>query len=312
MNVECPLCYRKTGGYFSTHSTYDFFECKQCEFIFVNPLLINRIDAGEAIFDYGQEYWRDELKGARERSYGPALARTAEILLYANRPVTAFLDIGTGPGYLLDALSTYLPSSKSMFYGIETFPPSPEFRSHHANYKIGSLADLPKKFQAGTCIEVLEHLTPKCVENLARELASISEPEAIYLFNTGLVEYVKKECPSYLDPRQSGHIVSWSVKSARKVFGPHGFTVRPIPGKTWAFTAEYQSKSIEHEDIRDRIWKALPQNKDILNDPKMGSVLYVLGFDTVRASLVPLTFMARHALSILNHIFYQRKHIFCP
>ncbi|GHU46881.1 hypothetical protein FACS1894200_01380 [Spirochaetia bacterium] len=56
-----------------------------------------------------------------------------------------------------------------------------------------------------------------------------------------------------------------------------------LGGKTWVFIAEYKSKSLPEEDIRDRIWKALPENISVLVDDEMGSVLRILGLDTTRA-----------------------------
>jgi hypothetical protein len=151
------------------------------------------------------------------------------------------------------------------------------------NIRIISLRDLPGKFQAGSCIEVIEHLTPKMAAQLAADLAAISDPEAIYIFNTGMVEFVRTQKPDYLDPYRRGHIVSWSIAALKKVFEPSGFTVFPIRGKQWAFIVEYQSKSSPNTDIRHRIWTPDPKNKEMLFDRISGSVLYVLGVETARA-----------------------------
>lgn len=57
----------------------------------------------------------------------------------------------------------------------------------------------------------------------------------------------------------------------------------PIPGKTWAYVLEYHSESSANEDITNRIWSALPENLNLLTSESMGSVLKVLGLETVRA-----------------------------
>jgi Methyltransferase domain len=259
-----------------------YFDCQNCDFIFAEPEMLAKADRGEPIRKYDDAYWKMELSAAEERSFGPAIARVAETLLYARIPVQRFLDIGTGAGRLLDALGIYLPSSRDIFYGIELFPPEPQHRSTHPNYLIGGLDTLAMTFQAGCCIEVIEHLTPTMLTELARELSKISEPESIFLFNTGLTAYVKTENIGYLDPVNRGHICIWSVNAARRIFQPHGFSVMPIPGKTWAFLVEYSSRQPEHE-IRNRIWTALEHNKKILLDPEMGSVLYILGLESARA-----------------------------
>jgi hypothetical protein len=121
------------------------------------------------------------------------------------------------------------------------------------------------------------------MNGLASDLASISEPEAIYIINSGLVPFVKKGARDYLDPFKRGHIVSWSVPSVAKIFEPHGFSVFAIKGKSWAFVIEFMSKTPNLDDLRGRIWTPTPENMRILHDPIMGSVMYVLGLDTARA-----------------------------
>src|SRR5205085_2232417 len=107
---------------------------------FVDPLLITDLDAGRPIRNYDRAHWDAEFDEFRQRSFGPSLSRVAETLLYARLPVRRFLDIGTGPGFLLDALSVYLPTSRDIFWGIERSPP--EKHTSHRNYRIGSVLDL--------------------------------------------------------------------------------------------------------------------------------------------------------------------------
>jgi hypothetical protein len=278
---DCPLC-QASAARFHVVATIEYFECRACDFIFADKQLLLKMDSGEPVRAYDNAYWEMEIPAAEERCFGPAIARVAEALLYARRPVTRFLDIGTGTGRLLDALSVYLPSSKEIFHGVELFPPPPERRSTHPNYHVGSVASLGMTFDGGCCIEVIEHLTPKMLAKLASELAAVSEPSALYIFNTGLTKYVKMEDIAYLDPIERGHVCIWSVKSVARVFEPNSFTVLPIPGKTWAFVIEYQPAAIRG-DVRDRIWTAHEWNKKILHDPRMGSVLYCLALDTARA-----------------------------
>jgi hypothetical protein len=279
---QCPLCGAGAAQFHEVTGVH-YFECAPCDFIFADRELLDRIDAGEPMRAYDEAYWRMELPAARERSFGAALVRVAETLLYARGDVIRFLDIGTGPGYLLDAVATYLPQRAMMFYGIEAFPPPEQFRSRHPHYIAGELASLyGRVFQAGTCIEVIEHMTPAMVSTLGRDLARISDEDSIYLFNTGLTDFVRREEIGYLDPFRRGHICAWSVTAAAKVLGPHGFAVQAIPGKPWAFVAEYKPSS-PNGDIRDRIWTPQIYNKEILHDPVMGSVLYIAALDAARA-----------------------------
>ena len=281
--VDCPLCSRH-GKRYAEIEQVTYFECDRCDFIFADPALLQRMDGGEPLCQYEDEYWKQELAAARDRSYGSSLARVSEALHYCTIPVSRFVDIGTGPGYLLDSLASYLPASVNKFYGVEKFPPPPEYRSAHANYVVSDLKDVDIKFECGVCIEVLEHLTPNMAASLAKAMARVSVPGSLYLFNTGLTDYVRKEDPGYLDPHRRGHITSWSVAAARVVFGKEGFAVHALPGKTWAFIVEMLPlPEGANTRIRDRIWSALSQNIQILVDPARGDVMRILGLESARA-----------------------------
>lgn len=281
-SCTCPLC-TAVAERFRLIDGVTYFECKQCDFIFADRVLLARVDAGESLRRYDDSYWQDELSAARDRSYGSSLARAAEALLYCSIPVKRFVDIGTGPGYLLDALASFLPSSSDKFYGVEKYPPKEEERSSHPNYLCADLRDVGVKFECGVCIEVLEHLTPKMAENLAKAIAEVSLPGSLFLFNTGLTDYVRNEDSQYLDPYRRGHITCWSVTSAKMVFEKEGFAVHALPGKTWAFVVEWSPPPGAGNCIRDRIWTALEENKAILSDPKTGKVMYLLGLESARA-----------------------------
>lgn len=281
--VVCLLCHAPARA-FRVVDGIDYFECHDCDFIFADPAFIARIDAGENVRKYDESYWASELSAARQRSYGSSLARAAEALLYCRIPVRRFIDIGSGPGFLLDALSAYLPSHRERFYGVEKFPPHQSERSAHENYLCADLAEVAERFECGVCIEVIEHLTPTMASGLAVAMAVASTPGALFLFNTGLTDYVRNEDPGYLDPYARGHITAWSVAAARRVFGPAGFVVHPLPGKTWAFVVERPVDGpAPVGEFRDRIWSALPENTALLSDPAMGNVMYILGLESARA-----------------------------
>lgn len=133
---------------------------------------------------------------------GGALARMAEILYYARIPVRAFLDIGGGPGYFLDAVAKYLPEHKNHFYSVEKFPPKVTNgesiglgRTISPNYITSGYEDLPEKIQTGMCIEVVEHLTPQMFRGILEDVAMVSHDGACYIFNTGMPQYVLEEDP---------------------------------------------------------------------------------------------------------------------
>ena len=279
--VACPVCDGSTTRPWSVVAGYAYSECASCESIFIDPGILREIDGGFAIVDYTESYWRSELQSAWERSYGSSLARVAEAILYSRRPIRRFLDVGSGPGFLLDALSTYLPDSAGRFFGVERFPP--EQRTRHPNYTVGDVASLCGRFDAGCCIEVFEHLTPKMLTTLLGQLAEKSEPDALYIVNTGLPAFVNAEDRGYMDPTGRGHIVSYGLAGVAAIAARFGFQVIPLPGKTWAYCLEYRSTSGQKGSVRDRIWSPVPENQAILHDTRMGSLMYVLAIDTARA-----------------------------
>ena len=268
----CGVCGSR-APLFALVDGYGYADCPQCESLAVGPDVIEAIDQGVFPRNYDDSYWNMELESARERASGPALALAAETVLYTLRPIKTFVDIGCGPGFLLDSLAKHIPS-KTCFHGVEKFPP--DTRTNHPNYNVGELADLPIRCDAGVCIEVLEHLTPKMVTGLADALAAKSNEGALYMFNTGLPDFVRREDPGYLDPLRRGHIVSWGEKALRSIFEPRGFRV--IPSRTWAFAVEYGGQA--GPDLGVRIWNS--PNAELLRDPEMGEVMFLLGRESAR------------------------------
>lgn len=267
-----------TAGLFACVADVGYYECGPCDFIFAEPALLQRLDAGEIRLP--PAHGEDE-QSARHRAYGSSLARVAEAIVYCSIPVHRFVDIGTGSGHLLDALSTYLPSRRQRFYGIDRAPPEPH--SPHENYLHGDLRDTGLTFECGTCIEVLEHLTPRMAADLADAIAAVSVPGSLFLFATGLTEYVRHEDPEYLDPHRRGHITCWSVTAAKAIFAPKGFVVQALPGKTWAFLVERPRGDAPCLPVRRRLWHVPEQNRELLTDPAMGEVLFLLGLESARA-----------------------------
>jgi SAM-dependent methyltransferase len=280
---KCPCCNSLNIQEYSVVDGFQYYRCYNCELLFIDVEYLKQIDDGFNIVEYREDYWDSELPAAWERASGVALARMAETFYYARIPINSFLDIGSGPGYFLDMISKYLPDNSSVFYANEKYPPLPQHRTDSKNYLVCDLADVNIKVDAGMCIEVIEHLTPRMISELFRSLAKISNPQAVFIINTGMPSFVEREDPSYLDPKNRGHILSYSIKAIQKLVNPFGFSVIPIPGKAWAFLVEYHSEAPKNENLQDRIWTALDHNLKILSDKKMGIVLKILGLETCRA-----------------------------
>ncbi len=276
--MQCSICeapapfWRQVGG-------YNFTDCPSCGCIAIEQRGIDQLDNGSFPVQYDAAYWEKEIAETRERAWGCGVARSAEAILYCGRSVSKFLDIGAGGGFLLDALSAYLPASADRFYGVEMFPPPTP--TDNPNYTVGTVEGLSDRFDAGLCMEVIEHMTPAMLNKLAASLSKVSNPGAFYFFNTSLAPHVRDADPAYIDPLNRGHVVAWSLKALSDIFTAHGFKVWPIEGKPWAFGAEFQSDN--RTPPADRIWSPIAENKAILHDPVMGSMAYILALDTARA-----------------------------
>lgn len=280
---SCPVCDSKKISKYAIIDDYTYYQCHSCALLFIQSDYLTKIDEGYNIVEYRDDYWEFELSAAFERSSSSTMARMAEVFYYSRIPINRFVDIGSGPGFFLDIIKKYLPNNHEIFYAVEKFPPSKEYRTKSNNYLIGGIGDVKFKVDAGICIEVVEHLTPIMLKNLFKDLASVSNPEALYLFNTGMPHYVMNEDAAYLDPKKRGHIISYSIEAIKILSERFGFKVLPIPGKSWAFILEHQSKSTATENIQNRIWSPVDKNMKTLTDKDMGSVLKLLGLETSRA-----------------------------
>ncbi len=278
----CPLC---SGGSLTSLRKVDgvaYLHCTECGTILAEKDFLARTIAGEARI-YDDAYWKEELSSARQRGFGASMIRLAEVFAYARRPVRRFLDVSSGAGVVLDAAAELLPEIANTFWGIEPFPPPRAFQSKHPQYCTGYLSSLSGRFDGGICIEVIEHLPPQVLERLVGELASLSEPRALWYFNSAQPDYVEKVEPSYLDPYKRGHIASYSLDGLRPLFKNAGFTLHALPGRDWAFLAEYGDyPSQDGDDLMNRVWTMLPENRDHLTSGRFGNLLLAAAIESAR------------------------------
>ena len=101
--MQCPICLHE-ARLLRHVETVAYFRCLECESFFAHPDFLTAVDAG-AVENYRDSYWGHEIPAARERSFGAGVVRMAETLRMARIPVRRGLDIGSGPGFLLDALA---------------------------------------------------------------------------------------------------------------------------------------------------------------------------------------------------------------
>lgn len=305
METTCPVCEAGKSVFYANIDGYDYLQCGACRSLHIARDVLDDIDRGNAPRIYDEDYWREELRSARERAGGVSLVRAGEAILYCRRPVTRFLDVGTGPGYLLDELAKQFPARQDVFHGVELFPP--EEHSSHPNYIKGNVGMLAMTFDAGVCIEVIEHLTPRMLAELARGLARVSAAGTLWLFNTGMPDYVLKEDPNYLDPLHRGHIVSYSLQGLTQMFEPHGLRVQGLPGKSFAFVAEYQPE-VAAGDFEYRIYHPLKENIALLQE---AGLLHQAAFESARAYfyLAQSDARASWAMDLQRELEFRRKEL---
>ncbi|MBT2117213.1 methyltransferase domain-containing protein [Dyella sp. LX-66] len=278
MQAACPICQgRHEQAHFGVRDGYDYYACAGCDSLYIDPTVLAKIDEGHTTREYDADYWNSEIASAHERAQADGLICAGETILYTRRPVRRFLDVGAGPGYLLDELALRYPARPDTFHAVELFPP--EERSQHPNYVVGDVGSLDGKFDAGVCIEVVEHLTPRMLDGLVAGLAKICNVNSAWLFNTGMPAYVREQDPDYLDPKRRGHIVSYGLKALRRIFEPHGFRVLELPGKTFAFLVEYQA-DFAPVAFDDRFYNPLPENLQLM---KEAPLVYIAAFESARS-----------------------------
>lgn len=275
--VPCPVCMVGTGAHFSQVDGKDFYSCMACGSIYIDPEILTLLDAGGSLVgDYTETYWEQERVGATERAQGMSLCRAGEAILYCRRPITRFLDVGAGPGFLVRELQALIDPDASIFHGVEKYPPP--YSADCRNLHIGDIGGLDGTFDAGVCIEVIEHLTPAMLDGLLEGLARVSVPGSLWLFNTGMPEYVRREDPAYLDPMNRGHIISYSLRGLRPYFARNGFVIREIPGRSFGFFAE--RLPCEDIEFESRFCQPLPENLTLL---QRHGLLYHAALETARS-----------------------------
>lgn len=293
MTGLCELCRRGTMSLFRTVDGVDYLACNACESILADRTALDR-GGTDLSRKYDDSYWRNEVSAARERSFGSSLLRVAELFRMARIPLRRIVDISAGDGSLLTALDLLLPEISDMFYGIEPFPPPLAFRSSHRNYRVGHVHDLDGTFDGGVCIEVIEHLFPDTLAELLRTLATKSNPGAVYYFNSAQPSFVIERDLGYLDPFGRGHVASYSVEGVRPLFAAAGFTVQTLPGRDWAFLAEYGRYEVETTDqMLTRMWHPIEANMVRLRPCRFGPMFIAAGIESARCYLEAATAVER-------------------
>lgn len=300
--VRCVVCNHPRSEFFTSVDGYAYYACAACDSIHADPALIEQIDNGTGpVGKYEDDYWEQERIAAVKRASGVSLCLAGEAILYCRRPVRRFLDIGAGPGLLISKLQELIDQDAEIIHGVEKFPPP--YASGVPNLHIGDIHTLEGRFDAGTCIEVIEHLTPTMLDQIADGLARISNPGSFWLFNTGMPDYVRDEDLAYLDPSRRGHIISYSLKAVQQIFAAHGFRAGALPGKSFAFYAEYLPA--DEIDFSTRFYNPLPENLAFV---RRNELLYHAAFETARSYYYQGEYLQRTKWAVsLNNLLQSMK-----
>lgn len=304
----CPVCNEGVSQPFRVVDGYQYFSCDACDSIHVDHDVLADLDAGIALVgEYGDEYWEKERISALKRASGMSLCRLGEAILYCRRPVERFLDIGSGPGFLLQEVQRLIDPDGEIFHAVEKYPPT--YAVDCPNFHRGGVDSLEGSFDAGVCIEVVEHLTPRMLDQILFDLAPVCAPGSLWLFNTGMPDYVRNEDPGYLDPVRRGHIVSYSLAGLRPHFERHGFRIGALPGRSFGFFAEFQPS--EDPEFESRFCAPLPANLALL---QRHGLLYHAAYETARSYFYYAGYLERTlwALSLNEEIERRAQSAFSP
>lgn len=217
-SVSCPIC----GGSSSlclTKEDYPYFECAQCNFLFVGDPSSR---SGAMAEFYDRRYWELERVEARRREYEDCFVRALELIFVSGIQVDNMLDFGCGLGITVRLLREKL---KLNAVGVDV---SADFEETEWLHRC-QLADLVTKYPSGyfdaiLSVEVFEHLDdPKGVLTL---LSHLLKPGGKMLINTATREYISAydTQQTYIDPVERGHISIYSLSSFKVLATSIGYS----------------------------------------------------------------------------------------
>lgn len=100
-NVNCPICYKNSETLAFIKQGFQFWKCKDCQLIYVNPQL-----SSLRIKDYYRESfdtWMDVIESEENRKWQlPYFKKNLELAIEVGFPEGAILDVGCSSGLFLE------------------------------------------------------------------------------------------------------------------------------------------------------------------------------------------------------------------
>ena len=123
-----------------------------------------------------------------------------------------------------------------------------------------------RTFDAGVCIEVIEHLTPTTLRSLVAQLAAVSRPGSLYLFNSGQPDFVEREDPGLSrSARPRPHRLVFAALVPRASSGRPGSMSSRCPAAPGLFLPSSGRCSLVDADaLIARLWHPVPENVSML------------------------------------------------
>ena len=232
---------------------------------------------------------------ARERCFGPAVLRVAETIAYCRVPI-AWLHrhrrrhrlAARCAGGAAARGDRPVPRGRAISAATAASHRQCELCRRHAgrcasDLRCRCLHRGDRASHASDAARVWWHSLPRC---RGRDRFICSTPGSRISWNaripaTSIRTAAGTSCP-----------IRWPVR--RAIFEPAGFKVIELPGRAWAFLAEFGSQwPGDAEALITRLWHPVPENVSMLRSARFGELIRAAALDTARA------YLPRHAPAVV-------------
>ena len=180
--ISCPLCKKsaielyasaKDVEYFSSDETYDYFECKSCEILFIHPVPIDKLGLIYPPNYYSVQESKESLAFRIKNYLDKKFFK--KILEGIEGSNLSILDVGGGTGWLLNKIKEYEPRAKFTQVVDISVEAEGTARKFHHEYFCGTIEQFQtaRKFDLILVLNLIEHVEdPLSTLQNCRELLS--------------------------------------------------------------------------------------------------------------------------------------------